>query len=175
MCSAINIRAAEFADIPEIARIHVRSWQEAYAGQVPQDYLDNMNVEDRQKKWEEIFHGKTTEDDNLYLALEDNKPVGFISFGRGRDDEMQKSGEIYAVYLLREAWGKSAGYALFKTAQQKFLEQGFNTFYLWVLDTNRNAIAAYERWGGKADASLTKNQVIGDKPVKETVIKFDMN
>lgn len=172
MSTEISIKAASYNDLAELARIHVQSWKETYRGQVPQDYLDSMDAKVRQEKWESIFQENAAEDNNLYLAFEGAKAIGFISFGRGRDLEFPDSGEIYAVYLLREAWGKAAGYALFKTAEQKLSEQGLKRFYLWVLNTNGNAINAYQRWGGKVDSNITKDTVIGGKPVKEVIVRF---
>ena len=162
MNAEIFIRAASYDDLADVARIHVQSWQETYMGQVPQNYLDGMDVKARQKKWEEIFR-ENAANNNLYLAFDGAKPIGFISFGRGRDQELLDSGEIYAVYLLREAWGKAAGYTLFKTAEQKLSEQGLNRLYLWVLNSNENALNAYQRWGGKVDNNMTKGAVIGGR------------
>lgn len=93
----IKVKSATFDDLKNIAKIHVTSWKETYAGQVPQDYLDSLNVADRQRGWERIFQGKTAEDKNLDIAYLNDKPVGFISFGKGRDIEHLDKGEIYAV------------------------------------------------------------------------------
>ena len=57
----IRIIEATWDDLPEVARVHVQSWQEAYAGLLPQDYLDNLSVEARLHRWRESFqHPKTT-------------------------------------------------------------------------------------------------------------------
>ena len=102
----IHIRPATMDDLEDIARIHVTSWKETYVGQVPQSYLDDLNVPDRIIKWQEVLEGKTSEDKNLEIAFLDDEPVGFISYGQGRDSGMKGMGEIYAVYLLKETWGK---------------------------------------------------------------------
>ena len=44
---AMRIREAEPKDARAIAEIHVRSWQAAYRGQLADDYLDELKVEDR--------------------------------------------------------------------------------------------------------------------------------
>lgn len=38
--SDVKIRLAQPGDEPSIAKVHIQSWQEAYKGLVPQDYLD---------------------------------------------------------------------------------------------------------------------------------------
>lgn len=142
-----RIKQATFEDCAEIARIHVQSWQQTYVGLVPQDYLDGMSIPARQIKWEGIFQGRTAEDKNLYIAYDNGEAVGFITFGRNRDNRNDGSGEIYAVYLLKKCWGKGIGYALFETAKQKLHKDGMTAVYLWALDTNVNAITAYRKWG----------------------------
>lgn len=174
MVSDIHIRSANFGDLVDIAQIHVQSWRETYAGQVPQSYLDGMGVKERQKKWEELFQGNTVEDNNLYLAIDENAPIGFISFGKSRDADFSDAGEIYAIYLLQEAWGKTAGYSLFKTAISHLKKQGFSRCYLWVLDTNERAIKAYQRWGGRLDNTADKHFNIGDTSLREVAVWFDI-
>jgi hypothetical protein len=46
--------------------------------------------------------------------------------------------------------------------------------YLWVLDTNRRAVAAYERWGGLVEHDRLKRYEIGGQPVKEVSVSFIM-
>ena len=46
------IRAARVADAPQIALVHVRSWQCAYRGLLPQVYLDGLDPVQRVGRWE---------------------------------------------------------------------------------------------------------------------------
>lgn len=170
MSKALEIRSATFDDLGDIAAIHVKVWRQAYIGQVPQDYLDGLDIKARQQKWEELFKGHTSEDKNLYLALQDGKAIGFVSFGRSRDDSMQ--GEIYAIYVLQETWGSGAGYALFKIASQSLLRDGYRKIHLWVLDTNDKAIQSYVKWGGLIDRKSVKTADIGGKLIKEITVTF---
>ncbi|GGT26686.1 GNAT family N-acetyltransferase [Nonomuraea spiralis] len=48
----MRIRQATSADAGAIAEVHVRSWQAAYRGLVPQDHLDGMNAAARRPAWE---------------------------------------------------------------------------------------------------------------------------
>jgi hypothetical protein len=40
--TVMDIRAARMEDVPQIAAVHVRSWQAAYRGLLPQAYLDGL-------------------------------------------------------------------------------------------------------------------------------------
>lgn len=46
------IRAARVADAAQIAVVHVRSWQGAYRGLLPQAYLDGLDPAERVGRWE---------------------------------------------------------------------------------------------------------------------------
>lgn len=172
MTAKVEIRPATFNDLPDVARIHVTSWQQTYVGQVPQDYLDAMDVTARQKAWEDIFHGNTAEDKNLDLAIVAGQPVGFISYGLGRDEDMSGHGEIYAAYLLKEVLGQAVGYALFSAARRKLAQAGLLKTYLWVLDTNAQAIRSYARWGGVIENEKIKTATIGYHPIREIMVRF---
>lgn len=45
MLDQLRISCASYDDLPEVAQIHVTSWKQAYVGQVPQAYLDNLDGE----------------------------------------------------------------------------------------------------------------------------------
>ena len=51
----LRIVAASYDDLPDVAGIHVASWKEAYVGQAPQTYLDNLDVTRRLRGWQEQF------------------------------------------------------------------------------------------------------------------------
>ena len=46
------VRPATVADAPAMGRLHVRAWQAAYRGEMPDDYLDGLRAEDRAAGWE---------------------------------------------------------------------------------------------------------------------------
>ncbi|MBI3440581.1 MAG: GNAT family N-acetyltransferase [Proteobacteria bacterium] len=169
MRAKAEIRKATIEHAKDVAHIHVKSWQQTYAGLIDQAYLDSLDVGARQKRWEESFEQSNQ---HLYIAFDNSQAVGFVCFGAGRDEAMKVQGEIYAIYLLQEAWSKGIGYALFKTAQDQLTAEGLRHLYLWVLDTNENAIRAYERWGGTLNRAMIKDHVIGQQPVKEIAVVF---
>jgi hypothetical protein len=45
------IRRATINDARAIAEVHVKSWQVAYRGLLPEDFLQNLSVERREEQW----------------------------------------------------------------------------------------------------------------------------
>jgi hypothetical protein len=45
------IRAAVAADVAAIAQVHVRTWQSAYRGHIPDAYLDGLDPSKRAAVW----------------------------------------------------------------------------------------------------------------------------
>ena len=48
---AMIIREPSKDDARGLAEVHVRSWQAAYKGQLPDDILDNLSVDQREQQW----------------------------------------------------------------------------------------------------------------------------
>jgi GNAT superfamily N-acetyltransferase len=170
MLNEARISSASYEDLPEVARIHVAAWKQAYVGQLPQVHLANLDVADRLRRWREQFSNHAVS--RLVVASVNNKMAGFICFGPARDEERADWGEIYAIYVLEPYWGNGLGYQLYRAARAELKSNGFPTAYLWVLDTNRRAIAAYERWGGVFESERCKDHEVGGQPVKEVSIAF---
>jgi GNAT superfamily N-acetyltransferase len=62
-------------------------------------------------------------------------------------------GELYAIYLLPDAWRRGGGTALCMGALEALRHRGLNTVTLWVLRQNGPARAFYERMGFLADGA----------------------
>ena len=56
----IHIRRAIKDDIPGIAKVHADSWKTTYQGIFPNEILENITYEKREKQWENIFQKKVT-------------------------------------------------------------------------------------------------------------------
>jgi GNAT superfamily N-acetyltransferase len=172
MLGEIRISSASYEDLPEVARVHVEAWKQAYIGQVAQAHLDRLDVEQRLQRWQEQYSDRKVS--GLLLANVKSQAAGFICFGRARDQDRREWGEIYAVYVLETHWGGGLGYQLFKHACAELQRDGFTRAHLWVLDTNDRAIAAYERWGGLVEHDRLKDHEIGGQPVKEVCVSFPL-
>jgi ribosomal protein S18 acetylase RimI-like enzyme len=170
MLAEVQISSASSEDLPEVARIHVAAWKQAYVGQVPQAHLDRLSVAQRLLRWQEQFSDRVVS--GLLVANVEKQAAGFICFGPGRDRDRQDWGEIYAIYVLESYWGGGLGYQLYKQACAELQHNSLMRAYLWVLDTNDRAIAAYKRWGGLVEHDRLKDHEIGGHPVKEVSVSF---
>jgi hypothetical protein len=56
----VTIRRATVQDAPALGRLHVRAWQAAYRGQMPDDYLDGLRPEERAAGWERSYAATAT-------------------------------------------------------------------------------------------------------------------
>lgn len=136
----IEIRNAELADAPQIARVHVTVWQSAYRGLMPDDLLASLSIEQRTERWQHtIPYGQT----GTFVAIEDGEIVGFSSAGRNRSEEGDTVGELYTIYVLEEATGKGIGTMLIKAAEAWMIDRGYTEALLWVLAANTDARSFY--------------------------------
>ena len=146
------IRLATSEDAQQIAAVHVQSWQAAYRGLLPDDFLAALSVERRIRQWQSIL----SDPENAVPVYEaDSQVVGFVSYGRCRDQDLNqdKVGEIYAIYLLPDCWGKGYGAALMSEALTRLQEQGYQTVSLWVLESNERAVRFYEQFSFQPDGA----------------------
>ena len=135
--------------------VHWQTWREAYDDLLPAEFQETMTL-DRCR----FFSQKYPE--NTLIAMDGKKVVGFISYGNFRDEAIQ-AGEIIALYVLKDYYGKGVSKQLMHAAFVA-LDQ-FSEIYLWVLKENKRAIAFYQKMGFTLDG-LEKMLKLG-KPVKE--------
>ena len=135
--------------------VHWQTWREAYDNLLPAEYQETMTL-DRCR----FFSQKYPE--NTLIAMDGKKVVGFISYGNFRDEAIQ-AGEIIALYVLKDYYGKGVSKQLMHAAFVA-LDQ-FSEIYLWVLKENKRAIAFYQKMGFTFDG---QEQILDlGKPVKE--------
>ena len=135
--------------------VHWQTWREAYDDLLPADFQETMTLEKCR-----FFSQKYPE--NTLIAMDGKKVVGFISYGNFRDEAIQ-AGEIIALYVLKDYYGKGVSKQLMHAAFVA-LDQ-FSEIYLWVLKDNKRAIAFYQKMGFTFDG---QEQILDlGKPVKE--------
>ncbi|MBS6987115.1 MAG: GNAT family N-acetyltransferase [Streptococcus parasanguinis] len=135
--------------------VHWQTWREAYDDLLPAEFQETMTLEKCR-----FFSQKYPE--NTLIAMNGKKVVGFISYGNYRDETIQ-AGEIIALYVLKDYYGKGVSKQLMHAAFVA-LDQ-FSEIYLWVLKENKRAIAFYQKMGFTFDG---QEQILKlGKPVKE--------
>jgi GNAT superfamily N-acetyltransferase len=151
------LRPATPEDAIAVARVHVRSWQVAYRGLMPDDYLDALAPEDRAARY--TFGERAPDRPATIVALDGQTICGFAMVGPSRDE--RSTGELYALYVDPDRWGTGVGRALINAAREELVNRGFQAASLWVLAGNERAERFYRLDGWAPDGSKRADQVWG--------------
>jgi GNAT superfamily N-acetyltransferase len=175
---AVRLREARRGDELAVAELHVRSWQEAYRGLMPDEFLDGLDPRDRAKRYrfEGRFEGGEGAPTTVLAVVgeegdgEDpsltNREVrsgsspspferiaGFVTYGPSRDHDLPDHGEVMALYVHPDSYRGGVGRLLMAEARRRLVEDGHDEAFLWVLDGNHRARAFYEREGWSPDGA----------------------
>jgi GNAT superfamily N-acetyltransferase len=155
------IRHAVPADADAIGALHVRGWQSAYRGLLPDALLDGLSI----PAWvEKRRNALTTPWNALVLNHVVEGPAGVLgwaSTGPARDAGLDAArvGEVYAIYLEPSAVGRGHGRELLAHALERLAAQGFGEVVLWVLEHNARARRFYECAGFALDTTAAPKPV----------------
>ena len=139
------VRPAEIDDAAGIAGIHVATWRTAYLGMLPNDFLDSLDEAGYEDRWRRTISESSNK---VFVAEGARGVIGFASGGRERAGEDGYGGELYAIYVLREAQGRGHGRRLVQAVVGGLRELGLAEMIVWVLRDNAAARKFYQRLGG---------------------------
>lgn len=159
----MDIRPADVADAAQIATVHVRSWQGAYRGLLPQEYLDRLDLAQRTAMWARALERAGPARGGFLVAGAGEALTGFANFGPARDEAERPGGvgEVYTIYVLPDSWGQGTGRQLMAGALAGLTAAGYTEAILWVLDTNARARRFYEAGGWTADGAVKRGDARG--------------
>jgi GNAT superfamily N-acetyltransferase len=161
----VHLRRATVADAAGIAHVYVAGWQQAHLGLVPAEYAACMRARSREEFWRDELAVEAP-DRKPWVALIDERVVGFASGGLSRDDDAEpRVGEIYQVYVEPQCWGRGIGSNLLKHVVRDLHDHGFDRAVLWLIPANASARAFAEKHGWRADGS-TRSEECGSAQVE---------
>lgn len=138
------IRDAWPDDARAIALVHIRSWQQAYRELLSGVYLKTLDstLTQREALWRQSINDRTQQ---VFVAVADQQVIGWISCGARRDNDAEQgiTGEVSAVHVLAEYWGRE----LWLETVAYLSAVGFGAVTLWVLVDNLRAIHFYRTAG----------------------------
>ncbi|MFF3389349.1 GNAT family N-acetyltransferase [Streptomyces sp. NPDC002669] len=152
---ATRVRDMTVEDCEAVSRLRVRGWRAAYAGLVPQSYLDDMDLavaEDVERRRSSFTGGLTLV--NVVAERPGHGVIGWACWGPYRENGRPLArGELYALYVTPELIGTGAGRALMAEVLARAAAEGFPDLALWVLRENAPARRFYERAGFRPDGA----------------------
>lgn len=146
----MKIHPARVNDAPALARVHVDSWQAAYRGLVPDSSLQGFTYQWREECFRQSLAANAEE---TYVVRLDEEAVGFLTLGAARDPDLDvnRTGEIWGIYISPDHWRKGIGRRLAEEAERLLKSRGYENAVLWVLEGNQQARRFYEAMGFSLD------------------------
>lgn len=139
------IRRARVLDAKGIAKVHVDSWMTTYRNIVPDEYLDGLKYEDRERLWNRNLQHSTA----FVAENEAGEIIGFADGGKERSgDYPGVDGEVYSIYILKAYQGRGVGKLLMQAISKELLNRNIQSMLVWVLKENQSS-GFYENLGGK--------------------------
>jgi GNAT superfamily N-acetyltransferase len=156
----LTIRDADEADANAMGHLHVRAWQSAYRGVMPDEYLDGLRAEDRVAMWRDRI--PRADLPPLLVAVMADEVVGFAAFGADPSSTGPPTcGELYAINLEPAHWGKGIGRVLLRRVTEALSGLGYEEAVLWVVPENERARALYESEGWVVDGGVSTEDILG--------------
>ncbi len=151
----IAVREADAADTAAMGALHVRAWQAAYRGMMPDPLLDGLRAEDRTAMWAARL---ARSGPGVLVGCVDGEVVGFAGYGAAAGAAV---GELYVLNVDPAAWGCGIARPLLAAAVDGLRRRGFDQAVLWVVAANTRARRFYEREGWTADGTTMDDDELG--------------
>ena len=140
----ITIRLATPADAQTIARVLACAWSAAYAGIIPDDFIQRRNAVRPAQFRENI----TAENDSYYVVVAEGQIVGYL---RAVDMPEDDALDVEQFYFHPDYWRQGFGRRAMAFAQDLAHRTGKAAMTVWVLEQNTPAIGFYQACGFAAD------------------------
>lgn len=156
------VRWATAADAEELADVHVSSWQKAYSGIFPEEFLDGLDRAQRTRWWRRFI------DDGARVHVSESDRV--VGFCHAADSGDEGWGEIFSIYVHPDHWGEGHGQELLVAGESTLLAQGHERALLWVLEANQRGRRFYERQGWTVGDPIRVEEIGG---VQVTELRYE--
>jgi ribosomal protein S18 acetylase RimI-like enzyme len=139
--ASLRLREALETDIPALADLHVRTWNDAYA-----PIMKGPPVAVREAQWREAFAKR----DRSWFCVVAERPNGeLVAFAKGVfRDNPDDAGELNKLYVQREYQRLGVGRRLVGVVVRRFLDRGVSTMTAYV-DPRNPSCGFFERLGAR--------------------------
>jgi GNAT superfamily N-acetyltransferase len=138
---SLTQRPAVMSDAQSITVFHTQCWLDSYSGIVPQNYLEGIDLRDREVSWRDRLSSDLR---HTALALRGDVIVGLVSWARTDQGDLPGL-ELMSLYVSASYRGSGVAHALLERAL------GGAPAHLLVFEENPRARAFYAKHGFSAD------------------------
>ncbi len=159
----IRLRPARPEDLPAIRDLQIASWRHAYAGLLPESFLETEVLDVLGERWARMPEPHWFVD----TAWIGGALAGFVSVDRNRGP----GAYVDNLHVARASQGHGAGRQLMAGAARRLEAEGAGRLWLTVIRENEGARAFYRRIGGQEgalDETLLYGQPVSILPVEWT-------
>jgi GNAT superfamily N-acetyltransferase len=164
MMNNFEVRLAEPADAPSMARVHVDTWRETYRGLMSDAVLDDPALVDwRERFWNAALTDPRYEQNTVAVASHEGTLIGIAMAGpslEGADERQQ----LYLLYAYATFHGSGVGTALLNAVIDPTTPAA-----LWVADPNPRAQAFYRKNGFVEDGAVKIEHDVRDIRMVRTI------
>ena len=150
------IHPARIADVPQMARVIVRCWQETYRGLMPDAVLDDPGFPAaRERMWAAALTDERYRQNRVAVAERDEELFGVAMSGPPQDSTAAWTRQLYVLYVHAADHGTGAGLALLEAVIAPE-----ESALLWVAHPSPRAQAFYRKHGFAADGAAQVHEGI---------------
>lgn len=169
--SDIIIRDATVNDIEEVAKLHVDSWRETYAGIISQNYLENIkkNIDKRIIRMKNEFNLR-----HMIVAVLDDEIVGFSEFVLSNEfsKDLEIDCELCGLYIKNGYKHMGLGSKIFEYVAKLFKDNSKKKMGVWCVKENIPAVSFYKKKGGVS--TKEKTFTIENQEYREIAFIFEL-
>ena len=127
-----------------IGEVHAEGWRVAYADVFEADWLSTA-VAERRARWVDLLPRLLAAPGHHVLVAESaDRVIGFVHAGPSEDRDL---GEVFALYVHPEWWGRGASAPLLASGIRHLRDDGVDTIGLWTLAVPGRARSFYDKVG----------------------------
>lgn len=150
----LKIRKSYPTDAYALINISDITWKNTFYDILPNGILhDNLhNVEKRVNH----LRDQINENNRIFVALEDEVPIGYIFYAKAQNVVYEEAAEIRSIYILPEFQKKGIGTKLFENVLEEIKRLGYKSLILYS-PLNVSSINFFLKLGGEKKEVLSKN------------------
>ncbi|MSO75241.1 MAG: GNAT family N-acetyltransferase [Alphaproteobacteria bacterium] len=130
------IRLATPHDAPAIARVHVETWRDTYAGIIPDHTLLGLDEQREAVRQRQALGLKRDRAITMVAEVPNHGVIGYAEAGAPRAAGLAFDAELYTIYVQPGFQGEGHGRALLGAAFTQLRQAGFCAAIVWVLAEN---------------------------------------